>query len=56
MTDERPPLGLTPKRVHDETRALDIIDALRRYAEAGKAVPPEWIDELAALLPFRRSA
>jgi hypothetical protein len=43
-----------PKRVHDTRRALDILDAMERYAEAGKPAPVEWVVELKALYPWER--
>jgi len=43
---ERPPLGLTPKRVHDQIRQVEILEAMYRYSSAGKVIPPEWIIEL----------
>ena len=52
---ERPPLGLKPKAIHDTTRALDILDAIERYARAKMPVPVEWVFELKELYPWRRS-
>lgn len=42
---DKPPLGLMPKYLHDEKRFEDIRNAMGRYADAGKVVPQEWIDE-----------
>lgn len=50
---KRPPLGLTPKYICDETRIAEILAAIERYNEAGKAVPGEWNLELSALLNAR---
>ncbi len=52
---QRPPLGLKPKNIHDTIRALDIMDAMERYAKAGMAVPLEWVSELKELYPWRRN-
>lgn len=47
---EKQPLGLVSKQSHDRNRMLDILAAMRRYCDAGKYVPEEWVDELATLL------
>lgn len=51
----RPPLGLMPKEIHGTIRALDIMDAMERYAMAGMAVPAEWVAELKEIYPWRRN-
>jgi hypothetical protein len=43
---ERPPLGLSPRNIHDAIRMTDILFAMRRYVDAGKQIPGEWLDEL----------
>ena len=42
----KPPLGLTPRWVHEMKRFEEIIAAMKRYSEAGLPVPTEWIEEL----------
>jgi len=42
----RPPLGLRPRYIAAGERAIEILDAIRRYVEAGKPVPGAWLDEL----------
>jgi hypothetical protein len=42
---KKPPIGLKPRWLHDEQRAADIRDAVRRYAAAGKDIPQECLDE-----------
>ena len=49
LNAERPPLGLKPKRIHDEHRQKEIIEALARFAVAKKIPPNEWFDELKSL-------
>lgn len=44
--DEKPPLGLKPKKLFYEERFDDIINAMHRYIEAKKIIPKEWIVEL----------
>ena len=43
---KKPPLGLMPIYIQKEFRKDEIIAAIKRYREEGKAVSPEWIDEL----------
>jgi len=47
--NRKPPLGLTPRRIHTEKRIRDILDALMRYNDADLSIPQEWIDELSDL-------
>lgn len=46
-----PPVGLMPESTYmvltDQRRLKEIIEAMRRYSVAGKAVPTAWVDELA---------
>lgn len=52
--NEKPPLGLTPKRFHEEARLLELLRAMERYLEAGFDVPTEWVGEFHSLLPLSR--
>lgn len=52
---KRPPLGLMPKNLHDVKRALDILDAMERYASVQKPIPLEWVQELKMLYPYERT-
>lgn len=45
----KPPLGLIPKHIHDTMRKKEILEAMQRYTDAGKAIPVEWLDELRSL-------
>lgn len=47
---EKPPMGLKPRGAWVEARKVEVMQAMRRYADRGMAVPVEWIDELAELL------
>jgi hypothetical protein len=51
--NEKPPLGLMPKDIHDMQRRADIIAAVVRYANAGMKIPMEWIEEYNALVRSR---
>jgi hypothetical protein len=44
-----PPLGLIPKWVRDEQRALEIVEAMLRYVAFSKKIPRAWLDELAEI-------
>ena len=46
---KKPPLGLKPKTIHDQQRAIEILEAMKRYVLADKAIPNEWIGELGNL-------
>lgn len=43
---KKPPLELMPRKENDRRRALEIIDAMRRFVEADKYIPEDWFDEL----------
>jgi hypothetical protein len=45
----RPPLGLTPKSIHDRVREEEIISAMVRYLKVRKAIPDSWLSELNTL-------
>ena len=46
MKKEKPPSGLIPKYLHDDRRALEILEAMDGYVRAGKPIPREWLSEL----------
>lgn len=43
---KKPPLGIMSKRMHDKFRTLEVLDAIRRYTEAGLMYPQEWLTEV----------
>jgi len=45
---DKPPLGLMPKRIHDQHRQGEIMSAITRYLEVGKTPPKEWALEFAS--------
>ena len=52
MWDEsakKTPLGITPKKIHKQSRIIDILSAMERYTRAGMIIPVEWINELQEL-------
>ena len=48
--EEKPPLGIKPRYIHDHERKLEILDGMERYSNAQKPIPIEWLDELRALI------
>lgn len=46
---EAPPLGITPRNIHNAHRANDLSAAICRYISASKKVPAEWYEELQQL-------
>ena len=45
-----PPLGLTPKLIHNKKRVLEILDAMERYSYQRFPIPIEWVEELKELI------
>ena len=45
----KPPLGLMPKCIWDLQRKQDIEAAVKRYKDADKPIPWEWVQEYAEL-------
>lgn len=43
---KKPPLGITPRWLLDEERAIEIEQAIMRYNEVDYPIPVEWIQEL----------
>ena len=41
----KPPLGVLPRKIHDEYRLEDLSGAISRYIDAQLPVKPEWIEE-----------
>ena len=48
--NDRPPLGVKPRPIHDQGRMSDLFDAVLRYMTSGRKIPTEWIDEIDDLL------
>lgn len=44
--EEKPPLGLMPRKIHLNHRQRDIVKAIARYQEKGSPLPTEWLQEL----------
>ena len=57
MSENKPVLGLLPRKMAEEfyhnERVIEIMDAIKRYVEVGKPVPPEWNTELDDHLEWR---
>ncbi len=41
----KPPLGIKPKRIHDEERLEELTAAINRYKNTTFDIPQEWINE-----------
>lgn len=48
--EQRPPLGLKPKRIVEKERFFEILGAVERYVRAGMEIPEEWISEMLQLV------
>ena len=52
--NKKPPIGLTPKNIHDEKvnlkRFTEVYEAIERYYGAGLKINVEWIEEYNELL------
>lgn len=48
-TCKKPPIGIVPRRIHDDERKIAIFEAMKRYSLNDVAIPTEWIDELMEL-------
>lgn len=48
--NNKPPLGLMPRWLHDATRMKDIMEACCRYINNYQPIPPEWLSELRDIL------
>ena len=49
MEEEKKPLGIKPRDIHNQERALELSAAVHRYIAANKIVPREWFLELSDL-------
>lgn len=41
----KPPIGVMPRWLHEQQRALEVMQAIWRYIEAGAPIPDEWMAE-----------
>jgi len=46
----KPPLGLKPRYIHEIERIEQIQDAIKRYYDNFLKIPDEWFEELKELL------
>lgn len=42
---KKPPLGLMPKKLWEQLRIQEIVEAIERYANENMPIPAEWIKE-----------
>jgi hypothetical protein len=52
--NEKPPLGVVPKYIHDDTRLDELRFAIMRYAEARRQISLDWIDEYNTIVRERK--
>lgn len=48
----KPPLGICPKRFHDEKRLQDLAQAINRRLCEPYEIPLDWIEEYNQLVPI----
>jgi hypothetical protein len=41
----KPPIGITPKHIHDDQRFIELCGAIQRYYDTETPIPVEWIRE-----------
>jgi hypothetical protein len=46
----KPPIGIIPRKFHEENRISDLMCAIEKYLSDGRSIPEEWVDELNELL------
>lgn len=51
----KPPLGITPRWLHDEKRIYEILDGMERYSQEKKVVPIDWITEAREIFAYLMS-
>ncbi|WP_449600328.1 hypothetical protein [Paenibacillus sp. Marseille-Q9583] len=51
----KPPLGLRPRYIAELQREVEIVDAVKRYMDAGYPVPTEWMAEYNELAKRREA-
>jgi len=42
---KEPPLGIKPRYIHEEERAIELGEAINRYTRAKFPIPIEWVEE-----------
>lgn len=50
----QPPIGLIPRKIANERRMKEIIEAVQRYQEALVEVPVKWIEEYNDLIKINK--
>lgn len=53
LLQAKPPLGIIPRKLHEETRIRDLMAAIDRHLTEGMNIPEKWQDELNDLLYSR---
>ena len=50
--NKKPPLGITPRWLHDSQRFGEILEAIERYTDANMSIPKSWVKELKDLFVY----
>jgi len=50
VSSEKPPLGLRPQRIAEESRLDEITSAIQQYIHDGVKLPKEWLEEYIDIL------
>ena len=48
--DDKPPIGIMPRYIHNSNRMVEILDAMERYSKSSRSIPVEWVVELKDLI------
>ena len=51
---EKPPIGIMPRYIWVAKRKREILDAVKRFIEAGAEIPTEWLDEYIDIVNWER--
>ena len=54
MVYKKPPLGIMPRYLWEESRIKELIMAIKRYEKENVPVPNEWLIELKDLITRRK--
>lgn len=48
--EQKPPIGIIPRHIHESSRLIDILEVILRYVRADMRLREEWISELGDLM------
>lgn len=50
VTIRKPPIGIIPRKFHEENRITALMETINRYLSDGRMIPEEWHNELNDLM------